>query len=95
MTFSGWGLLFTSVLIIVQGPQTFRPNDAPRYLSAEIFMIACCGACIVDLLFIYWFYQRQNRRKAAIRAQPQYRKVENQEWLDLTDWENAELVYEV
>ena len=83
------------MLIIVQGPQNFRPNDAPLHRSAEIVIIACYGACIVDMLFIYWYYQRQNRRKAAIRAQPQYRKVELLEWTALTDWENAELVYDL
>lgn len=75
------------------GPQTFRPKDQPRYKPAEITIIVCWGACIVDLLFIWWYYRNQNRKKAGLRAQPHYRKLENQEWLDLTDRENPEFVY--
>ena len=35
----------------------------------------------------------QNRKKAKIRAQPGYVKLENQEFLDLTDKENPEFNY--
>ncbi|OXV09544.1 hypothetical protein Egran_02692 [Elaphomyces granulatus] len=75
------------------GPQTFRPKDAPRYVPAEITILACIGASLLDLAFIWWWYRRQNAKKAEIRARPGYEKLENQEWLDLTDWENHELVY--
>lgn len=75
------------------GPQTFRPKDAPRYVPAEITIICCWGACIADLLFIYWYCQIQNKKKAAFRARPDYMKLENQEWLDLTDRENPEFMY--
>ena len=34
-----------------------------------------------------------NKKKAAVRAEPGYMKLENQEWLDLTDKENPEFVY--
>jgi ACS family allantoate permease-like MFS transporter len=34
-----------------------------------------------------------NKKKAAIRSQPDYRKLENQEFLDLTDRENPEFIY--
>ena len=67
------------------GPQTFRPEDAPRYVPAEITIICCWGACLIDLLFIWWYCRHQNKKKAAFRARPDYRKLENQEWLDLTD----------
>ena len=67
------------------GPQTFRPQDAPRYIPAEITIIVCWGACLVDFGLIYWYCRRQNRKKAAFRARPNYTKLENQEWLDLTD----------
>ena len=46
-----------------------------------------------DLAFIYWYCVRQNKKKAAFRARPEYEKLENQEWLDLTDRENPEFVY--
>jgi ACS family allantoate permease-like MFS transporter len=35
----------------------------------------------------------QNKKKAKLRAQPGYKKLENQEFLDLTDRENPEFVY--
>lgn len=60
------------------GPQTFRPADAPRYVSAEVTILVCFGLCIVDLLFINWWCRRENRRKAAIRARPDYVRLENQ-----------------
>ncbi|KAI9836886.1 MAG: hypothetical protein M1819_001051 [Sarea resinae] len=75
------------------GPQTFRPKDAPRYVPAEITIICCWGACLGDLALIYLYYRWQNKKKAAFRAQPHYVKLENQEWLDLTDGENPEFSY--
>lgn len=75
------------------GPQTFRPQDAPRYVPAEIVILACWAVCVLDMLFIYFYCRRQNAKKAAIRAAPEYVKLENQEWLDLTDRENPEFVY--
>ncbi|OKL61520.1 hypothetical protein UA08_03665 [Talaromyces atroroseus] len=75
------------------GPQTFRPQDAPRYVPAEITIVVCYGVCLLDLAFIWWWYDRQNKKKALIRASADYAKMENQEWLDLTDGENAEFVY--
>ncbi|KAI9848466.1 MAG: hypothetical protein M1837_000261 [Sclerophora amabilis] len=75
------------------GPQVFRPKDAPRYVPAEITIIVCWGVCLLDLAFIYWYYVRQNAKKAVFRSQPQYQKLENQSFLDLTDKENPEFVY--
>ena len=60
------------------GPQTFRPQDAPRYLSAEITIFVCFCFCVLDVLFLNWWYQRENRRKAAIRNAPSYTVIENQ-----------------
>ena len=67
------------------GPQTFRPKDAPQYVPAEITILVCLFLCLLDLGFLYWYCKRQNRKKAAFRAQPGYTKVENIEWLDMTD----------
>lgn len=75
------------------GPQTFRPQDAPRYVSAEITIICCYGVCILDLLFIYFYLRRQNAKKALVRSQSDYEKLHNQEFLDLTDRENPEFNY--
>ena len=76
-----------------QGPQTFRPKDAPRYVPAEITIIVCWGICLGIMLFIYIWCRSQNAKKAKVRAQPDYIKLENQEWLDLTDRENPEFTY--
>lgn len=51
------------------------------------------GVCLLDMCFIYWYCRSQNKKKAAIRTQPGYVKLENQEWLDLTDRENPEFTY--
>ncbi|KAE9965431.1 hypothetical protein EG328_009661 [Venturia inaequalis] len=72
------------------GPQTFRGTD---YVPAEITIVVCQGLCLLDLGFIWWWCRRENARKAALRAEPGYQKIENQEWLDLTDRENIEFVY--
>ena len=63
----------------VTGPQTFRPKDAPRYLPAEITIIATWGSCLIDMYFIWWWYRRENARKEKLRAEPGYTKVPNQE----------------
>jgi ACS family allantoate permease-like MFS transporter len=67
----------------------------PKYPSAYfcLFQIVCYLLCIVDIVFIYWYCKRQNAKRAAVRASPSYVKLENQEWLDLTDRENPEFVY--
>lgn len=75
------------------GPQTFRPKDAPHYRPAIITIFVCYAICIVDVLFIWWWFRRMNQKKAAVRADPSYVKVANSEWLDLTDRENPEFVY--
>ena len=67
------------------GPQTFRPKDAPRYVPAEITIVVCWGLCLVDILFIWWYCRRMNRKKAGVRAQEGYVKCKNQEFMDLTD----------
>lgn len=75
------------------GPQTFRPQDAPRYKPAEITIIVCWCVCLLDLGFIYWYYKQKNKKNERIRASPGYRKLEQQEFYDLTDKENHEFVY--
>jgi ACS family allantoate permease-like MFS transporter len=75
------------------GPQTFVPRTAPRYLPAEITIIVCWSLCIIDMGFISWYYRRQNKKNEAIRAAPGYRKLDKQEFFDLTDRENHEFVY--
>lgn len=75
------------------GPQTFRPSDAPRYVPAEILIIVCYCACALDMVVIWWYYRRLNKKNALARMDPGYTKLENQDFLDLTDKENKEFVY--
>lgn len=77
----------------VIGPQVFRPQDAPRYIPAEIIIIVCFGVAAIDIAFIAWYYNRMNKKNEAIRAAPGYKKLDKQEFLDLTDKENYEFVY--
>lgn len=63
------------------GPQTFRPSDGPRYVPAEITILACWGACLVDLAMIWAYCKFQNGRKRRVREEPGYVKLENQEFL--------------
>jgi MFS transporter, ACS family, allantoate permease len=67
----------------VLGPQTFRPQDAPRYIPAIIAILVCYVLCVVDVLFIWWYCQHMNRKKAAFRALPSYVKLENSEYVFL------------
>lgn len=75
------------------GPQTFQVKDKPLYRPAEITIICCWAACLVDLVFIWWYCKRQNKMKAVLRARHGYKKLERQEFLDLTDRENPEFIY--
>ena len=77
------------------GPQTFRHRDAPKYVPAQVTIVVCWGVCCLDLAFIYCYYRWQNSIKAAKRKESTYVKMKNQEWMDLTDKENPELVYEL
>jgi ACS family allantoate permease-like MFS transporter len=51
-------------------------------VPAEITIVVVYGVCLVDLAFIWWWYNRQNKRKALIRASAGYVKLENQEYVD-------------
>jgi ACS family allantoate permease-like MFS transporter len=75
------------------GPQVFRSQDAPQYVPAEITILVCWTICLFVLATIYFWLRLQNRRKAEHRASEGYEKLENQEFLDLTDRENPEFVY--
>jgi ACS family allantoate permease-like MFS transporter len=75
------------------GPQTFKAKDAPRYVPAEITIIVCWVVCLGILAFIHVYCVWQNKKKRNIREAPDYVKLMNQEWLDLTDKENPEFVY--
>ncbi|THC91863.1 hypothetical protein EYZ11_008685 [Aspergillus tanneri] len=61
------------------GPQIFLPGDAPRYVPAEIAIVVCWGVCLFLLVFIWWWYRKENTKKERIRAGPNYTRLENQE----------------
>jgi ACS family allantoate permease-like MFS transporter len=77
------------------GPQVFRPKDAPNYRPARITILVCLILCTLDLMLIYWYYKLVNRKNEVIRGTPEYRTLENQEFLDRTDRENHEFAYVV
>jgi len=62
-------------------------------VSGEITIIVCYALCLVILAFIHFYCVWQNKKKAKVRSMEGYVKLENQEWLDLTDKENSEFVY--
>ena len=75
------------------GPQVFQAKDAPEYRPAEITILVCYALCILDIIFIYFWWRRQNKLKAKAREEPGYRKMTGQEFYDLTDRENPEFNY--
>jgi len=68
----------TSALTL-QGPQTFRPKDAPRYVPAEVTVIVCWGVCLFLLVGVWMWYRRENKKKVLFTARPEYVRLENQE----------------
>ena len=61
----------------------FRPKDAPRYVPAEITLIVCWGVCVFLLLSIWWWYKKENAKKAEIRGRASYVRLKNQEYVNL------------
>ena len=77
----------------IVGPQTFRAEDAPRYVSAEITIIVLFAACMLDMLLLFSYLVWQNRQKERRRQREGYVKQEGIEFWDLTDRENLEFTY--
>lgn len=75
------------------GPQTFRAQDGPHYVSAEITIIVLLAACIIDMFLIYLYLSWHNKKKEGKRNQSNYEKISGIEFWDLTDKENPEFVY--
>jgi MFS transporter, ACS family, allantoate permease len=48
-------------------------------VPGEITIIVCWSVCLGILAFIYMYCVWQNKKKAEIRAHPDYVKLENQE----------------
>ena len=75
------------------GPQTFRTKDAPRYVPAEITILVLFAVGLVDMLLMYFYLRRQNKKKEQERVQSGYVEKEGHEFLDLTDRENPSTIY--
>ncbi|PKX99724.1 MFS general substrate transporter [Aspergillus campestris IBT 28561] len=54
--------------IIAQKVPSFPPRRPPRYVPAEITLIVCWGVCLMIMAFIWWWYDRENKKKALKRA---------------------------
>ncbi|KZT57461.1 MFS general substrate transporter [Calocera cornea HHB12733] len=91
-TVSALYLIFYCVGNLI-GPQVFQAKDAPRYTPALITIVVCFIICIFILLGIWYVNHRENVRRDALKASPDYVHVPNQEFLDLTDGENLEFRY--
>lgn len=70
------------------GPQIFQSNDSPQYPPAEITIIVCWGVCLILLVVIRQINVYRDNRKNKITNAPGYTKIENGEFLDMTDMEN-------
>ena len=57
------------------GPQTFRSQDAPRFVSAEITIIVLFNVSMVDMLLIYAYFHWLNK-KAQVRSEVGFVKQE-------------------
>ncbi|KAH8899236.1 major facilitator superfamily transporter allantoate, partial [Thozetella sp. PMI_491] len=75
------------------GPQVFQDKDKPGYRPAKITILVCYCLALADIVFLYFWYRRQNRKKEEAKAQPGYQKLQGGEFYDLTDRENPEFVY--
>ncbi len=53
------------------GPQTFRSNEAPRYITSVIAMLVSYCACMV-ILMAYWLVSaRDNKRRTLKYGKPE------------------------
>ncbi|CAH6723254.1 allantoate permease [[Candida] jaroonii] len=77
------------------GPQVFLPSEAPKYRTAiiNICVFYCFGlGLLIILAFANWNNNR-SRDKERDALGDKYVKVENSEFLDLTDKENRDFRY--
>ena len=84
VTVAGGFFIFYSAGNII-GPQTFRAQDAPVYRPAEITLIVCFGVCLIDVIFLHWWYRHQNRLKAKEAKELGIEIGTSRAFLDLTD----------
>jgi len=77
------------------GPQVFLTWDAPRYLIAFATHLGCYVLLLLTLVFLRYWYKRENARKDALIARGEAKKDEAlaHSFEDLTDRENANFRY--
>nr|QFR37149.1 MFS transporter [Cyberlindnera americana] len=77
------------------GPQTFQSSDAPNYHKAKGTCVGCYSACIVLVSILAYLNIRENKKRDRQKAElgDKYTVVQNQEFADLTDFQNPEFRY--
>lgn len=77
------------------GPQVFRDQDSPRYLTAFATHMGCYAALIILLLFMRLWLMKENRRKDQLieRGEAVADKELKHAFEDLTDMENVNFRY--
>lgn len=83
-------LLMSFCLGNIIGPLTFRKEDSPDFIPAKISIVVTCAvaAGLAVVLQVYYVTENKKRERQSVRE-----RVENEEFLDLTDRENARFRY--
>lgn len=83
----------------IVGPQSYRSEEAPHYISAKISMLATQAACIVFALIIVGIYYMRNKKRDREAASSDASQVENEEqeivnsFANMTDFQNRSFRY--
>ncbi|KNG52085.1 allantoin permease [Stemphylium lycopersici] len=83
-------LLMSFCLGNIIGPLTFRQEDQPDFIPAKITIVVTCAFAAVMALVLRAYYTWMNKKRD---READHEHVENEEFLDLTDWENKRFRY--
>ncbi|MCJ1388520.1 hypothetical protein MMC18_001367 [Xylographa bjoerkii] len=87
-------LLMSFCLGNIIGPETFQGKDAPNYIPAKITIVVTASVAIVLAIVLRFVLQAENRRRDREQAgEVVGERKADQEFLDLTDWENRSFRY--
>ncbi|ODV58979.1 allantoate permease [Ascoidea rubescens DSM 1968] len=77
------------------GPQTFITSQGPSYYGAKTAMVVgfTTAFIVIGIMWAMDFFENKKRDKIKAELGEKYVKVENSEFLDLTDKENPEFRY--
>jgi ACS family allantoate permease-like MFS transporter len=76
------------------GPQTFQSNQAPKYTSGVVAMLACYCASIVVLLGYWWVAAWENKRRDRKYGKPEAVHEGTAEgFVDVTDQKQPDFRY--